>query len=73
MRGHSSGDVHIDGSVNVVDLTYLINYLFKEGPDLRMPILGDVNASCGNPNIADLTYFIAYLFKNGESLRNGCE
>ena len=54
-------------SVNVVDLTYMVNYLFKGGP-APVPVTnsGDVNCSPNDAvNVVDLTYLVNYLFKGG--------
>ena len=60
----NSGDVNSDCTVNVGDVVYLINYLFKgdQSPDpLRA---GDVNCDC-LVNISDVVYLINYLFRSG--------
>ncbi len=60
----NTGDVDHSGAVNVVDLTYLIDYLFLDGPPPPCPEEGDVNTS-GVINVADLTYLVDYLFFDG--------
>ena len=58
------GDANSDGLMNILDVTFLINYLYKGGtaPD---PIeSGDVNSS-ETINILDITYLINYLYKGG--------
>jgi len=59
------GDVNYDISgLNVADLTYLVDYLFRGGPPPPCPEEGDVNGD-GNTNVADLTYLVDYLFRGG--------
>jgi len=65
MIGHTSGDVNFDGVVNIRDITYMINYLYKHGPQPK-PIVqvGDTNGD-GNVNSLDITRLINFLYKNG--------
>ncbi len=63
--GHRSGDLNVDGDVNVADVTFFVEYLFTGGPAPFNLALGDVDASGDNPNVADLTYLIKYLFTGG--------
>lgn len=49
---------------NIADVTYLILYLFQEGPPPDCPEEADVDAS-SEMNIADVTYLISYLFLGG--------
>ena len=58
------GDVDYNMGLNVADLTYLVDYLFKGGDPPPCDIEGDVDAS-GGINVADLTYMVDYLFKGG--------
>ncbi len=58
------GDADGSGTVNVADVTYLVNYLFKGGPAPNPLELGDADCS-GTINVADLTFLIDYLFKGG--------
>ncbi len=57
------GDPNDDGSVNLLDVTFLINYLYKAGPE---PILyaGDIYSD-GVVNLLDIVYLINYLYKDG--------
>ncbi len=66
-----SGDVNGDGSGNLLDITYLINYLYKSGPAPVIMNNGDVNGDCAI-NLLDVTYFINYLYKAGPGLQPGC-
>ena len=58
------GDVNGNQLVNIQDVTYLINFLYKGGPAPIPPLSGDVNAS-GITNIQDVTYLINFLYKGG--------
>ncbi len=59
------GDPNLDGAIDVADVIYLVNYLFKGGP-LPLPILESGDANCdGHVNVADIVYLVAYLFKGG--------
>ncbi|KPL03279.1 MAG: hypothetical protein AMJ73_07500 [candidate division Zixibacteria bacterium SM1_73] len=59
------GDVNTDGLIDLDDVVYLMNYLFRDGPP-PVPILqaGDVNLD-GVINSADVVFLINYLFKGG--------
>jgi hypothetical protein len=59
------GDVDYNKRVNVVDVTYLVDFMFHSGP-MPQPelIVGDLNCDL-RVNVADLTYFVDYLFRNG--------
>lgn len=58
------GDVNGDGGITLVDVVYLINYLFKGGPEPQPWESGDVNCD-GDVSISDAVYLINYLFKSG--------
>lgn len=61
------GDAYRDGKINVSDVIYIINYLFKGGP-YPVPLeVADVNCD-GKVNVADVIYLINYLFKGGPPL-----
>lgn len=66
-----NGDANLDGGVNVGDIVYLINYIFKSGPFSPVPNLADVNADCVL-NVADPVYLINYVFKRGPAPVLGC-
>lgn len=68
---YTPGDVDNSGSVNVGDLTYLVNFLYKGGPAPTILNAADVDASC-EINAADLTYMVNYLFKGGPAPLEGC-
>lgn len=62
------GDVNYDNNVNILDLTFLIAYLYQGGPPPNPFNIGDVNGS-GDINILDLTYLIGFLYQGGPDLQ----
>lgn len=58
------GDVDGDGLINLMDITYLIKYLYYNGPAPPSPAAADVDVS-GQINILDATYLIDFLYMNG--------
>ncbi|MFH2036765.1 MAG: dockerin type I domain-containing protein [Candidatus Zixiibacteriota bacterium] len=58
------GDVDNSGSINILDITYLIAFLYKGGPSPDPLDKADVNNS-GDINILDITFLITYLYKGG--------
>lgn len=63
LRAYRRGDTNRDGNINALDVTYLINFLYKHGP-APDPYTGDVNNS-GVINALDVTYLINFLYKSG--------
>ena len=62
-----NSDTNRDGIVNILDIVYLINCKYKEGPCPEPPIIGDVD-DCVDPytiNILDIVYLINYKYKGG--------
>lgn len=59
------GDVDgLGGNPNVVDVTYLVDYLFFEGPP--PPVMEAANVDgIGGVNVVDVTYLVEYLFFDG--------
>ncbi len=64
MRGNANGDP--DDMVDISDVVYMINYLFKGGA--VPPCMEEANAN-GDPadmvDVGDVVYLINYLFKGG--------
>ncbi len=62
---HPYGDVNGSGDLNLLDLTYLINYIYKFGPEPKYDSrMADVNCD-GLANLLDITYLINFLYKEG--------
>jgi hypothetical protein len=62
--GYVLGDVNLDKSINVADVSFLVNYLFISGPAPNPLDVGDVN--CDNKvNSADVVFLINYLYNHG--------
>jgi len=62
--GYSCGDATAEGSVDIGDAVFLINYIFKGGPGPDPVCFGDVNGD-GHCNIGDPVYLIAHIFNGG--------
>ncbi|MEW5923038.1 MAG: dockerin type I repeat-containing protein [Candidatus Zixiibacteriota bacterium] len=60
------GDANGNLAYNILDVTYLISYLYKGGaaPTPYPLCSGDANCNCA-VNILDVTYLITYLYKSG--------
>jgi len=58
------GDVDGDGTVNLLDVTFLLSYIYKSGDAPPVLEAADVN-NTGELNILDITYLINYLYKDG--------
>ncbi len=58
------GDVNGDLEIELGDAIYLLNYLYKGGPEPVNPEAGDVNCD-GSIDLGDAVYLLNYLFKNG--------
>jgi hypothetical protein len=65
------GDVNRNDNVTVADVVFLVNYLFKGGPEPYYLACGDVNRDCQN-TVSDAVYLVNYLFKGGPLPLSGC-
>jgi len=59
----STGNVDGDGGVDIADLTFLIDHLFINFPDVGCSEEGNIDGA-GGTDIADLTFLIDHLFIN---------
>ncbi len=58
------GDVNSDETVNILDITALISFLYMQGPAPDPLEAADASGD-GAINILDITYLIAFLYKGG--------
>jgi len=58
------GDALDNGAINMLDITYIIDYLYLGGPEPYNIRLADVNGDC-LINVIDVTYLIIYLYMDG--------
>lgn len=58
------GDANGNGVVDVGDITYLRNYLYRQGPPPDPIQAGDCNMD-GVVDVADITYLVNYLYRLG--------
>ncbi len=59
------GDANGSGEVNLGDVVYLVNFIFKSGPEPLPAGSGDANCDV-LVNIGDAVFLIDYIFRNGE-------
>ena len=58
------GDANADGVINVADIVYLVNFLYRGGIDPCPMESGD--ATCdGIVNVADIVFLVNYLYREG--------
>ncbi|KPK99597.1 MAG: hypothetical protein AMJ90_09270, partial [candidate division Zixibacteria bacterium SM23_73_2] len=65
------GDLNHDGIIDLSDVMYLANYIFKEGPAPSPPAAGDVNGDCF-VTIGDIIYLANSYFGLGPPPRPWC-
>ena len=58
------GDVNADGQFTSADIIYLVNYVFKGGPEPVIPTHGDVNCTVQTTS-SDIIYMVGFVFKSG--------
>ncbi len=60
------GDVDNNGEFQgILELTYLVDFIFRSGPPPENELAADVNGSGGSANILDLTYMVDFVFRSG--------
>ena len=67
------GDANEDGSVNVSDAVFIINYVFVTGSPEPKPVkaCGDANSDA-SVNVSDAVFIINYVFVVGSPAPNDC-
>jgi hypothetical protein len=65
------GDASADSLVDVSDVIWVVNYLYKKGPEPCVMEAADVNADC-QVDLADAVYLLNFLFKGGSPPQSGC-
>ncbi|UCD95078.1 MAG: hypothetical protein JSU69_03240 [Candidatus Zixiibacteriota bacterium] len=58
------GDTDGSGVINILDASFVVNYLYRNGPAPDPLLKADVNGS-GEINLLDVTATIDYLYRNG--------
>ena len=66
-----SGDLNQDGTANIADIIFLVNYVFKGGTKPFPLFVADVNEDC-KVNLSDIIYLTNYVFKGGPTPKQGC-
>ncbi len=66
------GDVNGDCNTNALDITFLINMLYKHGILPDGAFQADIDGNC-RANILDITYLINFLYKQGPAPAIGCD
>jgi len=61
------GDANFDGNpnANILDLNYLVNRIFRNGPAAACAEEADCNSDGNSGNILDLNYLVNRIFRNG--------
>jgi len=67
----NEGDVNGDGLINAKDMMFLVDFLFKNGPEPKPPPAGDINGDCAT-TLSDIIYLINYLYKFGPPPKIRC-
>ena len=58
------GDANFDQAINLLDVSYLVDFIYRNGPQPFPNGAGDNNAD-GEINILDVSNLVNYLYRNG--------
>ena len=62
----STGDFNGDGEdANILDLTYIVDFIFRGGTIPGCPNEADLNLDGNSAHILDLTYLVDFIFRGG--------
>ncbi len=64
VRAALRGDANADGDLNMLDIMYLINFLYRDGAPPLVEDAADVNFD-GTINLIDPTYMVNFLYRSG--------
>lgn len=64
LTGFLRGDANADGNIDLGDVVYLVNYLYKGGPAPVPHEAGNCNCDEGI-DVEDVVYLLNYLLRNG--------
>lgn len=59
------GDCNVDGKVNIIDLNFTVNYIFRNGSGPVPFVMGDANCDGSPMQILDLNYLVNKIFRGG--------
>ena len=65
------GDANNDSLVNVGDVVFLVNYLYRTGSQPCVMEAADPNADC-KVDVGDVVYLVNYLYREGPPPSAGC-
>jgi hypothetical protein len=65
------GDADNNQLVNIFDISYIISFLYYDGPAPKNKSAADVNGDCAI-NALDISYLVSFLYQQGPDLLVGC-
>ena len=65
------GDADADSLVDLADVVFLVNYLYRDGAHPCVMEAADVNGDC-QVDLGDIVYLLNFLFKGGSAPQPGC-